>query len=193
MEPSSRILTLPNVLSLLRLACIPLILVFMLERDLTWALILLLTAGISDSLDGVLARLLRQRTLFGMYLDPAADKLLLSSSFLVLAITGEVPWIVTGFVLGRDLLLIVGVVVLVLRTDIRQYPPSMLGKANTVLQLGFIFVLLLDEVYGYAWLHQVRAVLVVAIPIVVVASGAQYVHRGMRLLRERKRPAPVHQ
>lgn len=119
---SRRILTIPNVLSLLRVCFIPLILLFIWERDLHWALILFVAAGISDGLDGTLARLLKQKTLFGMYLDPVADKLLLSSSFLVLAITGEISWLVTGMVLGRDVVLIIGVIVLLFSTDVRQFP-----------------------------------------------------------------------
>ncbi len=186
MELSTRILTLPNLLTLLRLAFIPVILLFLWQRDLTWALILFIAAGISDSLDGVLARLLRQRTLFGMYLDPVADKLLLSSSFLVLGLTGEVPWLVAGLVLGRDALLVVGVALLVLTTDVRRFPPTVLGKANTVVQVATVFALLLDEVYGYRWLHQLRAALLVLTPLLVVASGAHYVLQGIQTFRRRR-------
>ncbi len=191
MERSRRILTLPNVLSLLRLAFIPLILFFMLKGDLTRALIFFVGAGITDGLDGLLARLLQQKTLFGMYLDPIADKLLLSSSFLVLALTGEVRWLVTGVVLARDLVIIVGVAVLVLTTDIRQFPPSMLGKANTTVQIAAVFFLLLDEVYGFRWLHYSRGILLLMAPILAAASGIQYAYRTARILRARPREAPA--
>lgn len=185
-ERSTRILTIPNILSLLRLFCIPLILLFMWERDLHWALILFVAAGVSDALDGALARLLKQKTLFGMYLDPAADKLLLSSSFLVLALTGEVSWLVAGFVLGRDVVLVAGVVVLVLTTQTRRFPPSVLGKANTVVQVAAVFVLLLDEVYAYRWLHLLRLSLLGLTPLLAALSGTQYVYRGIDIFRRRR-------
>ncbi len=185
MERSAQILTLPNLLSLLRLLAIPLVLLFMLERDLTWALIFFVGAGLTDNLDGLLARLLRQKTVFGMYLDPIADKLLISSSFLVLAITGEVPWLVTGLVLARDLAIILVAVVMMLATDIRQFPPTILGKANTSVQMAAILAVLLHAVYGLAWLASLRQLFVWATPVLAVASGLQYAYRTVRWLRER--------
>ena len=190
---SARILTIPNFLSLLRLFCIPLILLFMWERDLHWALILFVAAGVSDALDGMLARLLKQKTLFGMYLDPAADKLLLSSSFLVLALTGEVSWLVAGLVLGRDAVLVAGVVVLVLTTQARRFPPSALGKANTAVQVAAVFVLLLDEVYAYRWLHLLRLGLLGLTLVLAALSGTQYVHRGIYIFRRRRARQPQYE
>jgi cardiolipin synthase len=190
---STRILTIPNILSLLRLFCIPLILLFMWERDPHWALILFVAAGVSDMLDGSLARLLKQKTLFGMYLDPAADKLLLSSSFLVLALTGEVSWLVAGLVLGRDVVLVAGVVVLVLTTQTRRFPPSVLGKANTVVQVAAVFVLLLDEVYAYRWLHLLRLGLLGLTLVLAALSGTQYVYRGIDIFRRRRASQPQYQ
>jgi len=192
-ERSTRILTIPNILSLLRLFCIPLILLFMWERDLHWALILFVAAGVSDALDGMLARLLKQKTLFGMYLDPAADKLLLSSSFLVLALTGEVSWLVAGLVLGRDAVLVAGVIVLVLTTQTRRFPPSVLGKANTVVQVAAVFVLLLDEVYAYRWLHFLRLGLLGLTPLLAALSGRQYVYRGIDIFRRRRARQPQYE
>lgn len=185
-ERSTRILTIPNLLSLLRLCSIPLILLFMWERDLHWALVLFVAAGITDMLDGALARLLKQKTLFGMYLDPIADKLLLSSSFLFLALTGKISWLVAGFVLGRDAVLIVGVIVLVAATSTRQFPPSVLGKLNTVVQVSAVFVVLVDEVYSYRWLDLLRLGLLALTPVFVALSGTQYVYRGIAILRGRR-------
>ena len=189
MERSPGILTLPNVLSLLRLMAIPLVLLFMLQGDLKWALILFVAAGITDTLDGLLARLLKQKTVFGMYLDPIADKLLVSSSFVVLAITGEVPWVVTGMALARDVLIIVVAVVLMLTTDLRRFPPTLLGKVNTAVQMGAIFAVLLHAVYGFGLLNVLRLLLVWLTPALAVASGVQYTYVTVRKLRERPRAA----
>lgn len=191
MERSSRILTLPNVLTLVRLAFIPVILFFLLKDDLSWALILFVAAGVSDLLDGLLARWLKQKTLFGTYLDPVADKLLLSSSFLVLAISGQVPWLVSGLVLARDLGIFVAVVVLVLTTNLREFSPSFLGKVNTAVQLVAVYAVLLDGVYGFSWLHLLREMVLILTPVVVVANAIQYAYLTLRKLRARARPAPA--
>ncbi len=190
MPSSPRILTLPNLLTLLRLAFIPLILYFLWVDHVKWALILFVAAGVSDLLDGRLARWLGQKTLVGMYMDPIADKLLLSSSFLMLAITGQVRWLVTGVVLARDLAILVAVVVLVLATELREFAPSFLGKVNTAVQLVTVYAVLLDAVYGFGWLHLVREGLLVLTPVVAVANGIQYGYLTLRKLR-RPRPAPA--
>jgi cardiolipin synthase len=190
MPSSPRILTLPNLLTLLRLAFIPLILYLLWVDRVKWALILFVAAGVSDLLDGRLARWLGQKTLVGMYMDPIADKLLLSSSFLMLAITGQMPWLVTGVVLGRDLAIMVAVVVLVLATELREFAPSFLGKVNTAVQLVAVYAVLLDAVYGFGWLHLAREGLLVLTPVVAVANGIQYGYLTLRKLR-RPRPAPA--
>lgn len=183
--PSSRILTLPNILTLVRLLCLPLIVMFLLQRDMYWALILFVVAGITDFFDGLTARLLHQQTVFGMYLDPIADKLLLSSCFVVLAITGEVSWLVTGVVLARDAGIMVTAAILIKTTSLRRFPPTRLGKANTAVQLAAVFVVLLDPVYGERWLHYLREVLVVLTPVMVLASGVHYTYlTAMKLHRK---------
>ncbi len=186
-DRSSRILTVPNVFTVIRLGFIPFVLRAMLHGDLKAALILFLAAGITDFLDGTTARLLKQKTLLGMYLDPIADKLLLSSSFLVLAITGEVPWLVTGFVLGRDLAIIITAIVLMATTPLRRFPPNFLGKANTAIQLAAVFAVLLD-IYGVEWIHLTRQVLLVMTPVLVVASAVHYAYRTLQMLRRRTAP-----
>ncbi len=183
MDASGRIFTLPNVLSFARLLlAIPLVLLFMWERDLDWALILFVVAAISDTLDGLLARLLRQKSKLGMYLDPIADKLLLSSSFLVLAMTGEIPWIVTGLVLARDLAIIVTALWLMRMRSVKEFPPSLLGKVNTSVQMLAVFAVLLDGVYARWWLTMLRKLLVWSTPVLVVSSGVHYAVRAARQL-----------
>jgi cardiolipin synthase (CMP-forming) len=186
MALSDRILTVPNILTLLRLLLLPVILYHMLHGNMWWALVLFVAAGATDTLDGLLARVLRQRSTFGMYLDPIADKALLSSSFLVLAIAGEVPWVVTGLVLFRDAAIILAVAVLMFTTDIRRFPPSLLGKANTVVQVAAVFVILLDGVYAGVMLGQARAVLLALTVALVFASGIHYSFRVARRVRQRR-------
>lgn len=179
-ERSSRILTLPNAFTILRVVLLPVILWLMTEERFNWALALLVTAGISDGIDGFLARWLNQRTLLGMYLDPIADKLLLSSSFLALSMTGQIPWIVTGLILARDATIIITVVVLVLTTPLRKFPPSILGKINTFVQLVALYVVMLDIVYRWPLFHWTRTALMFLVPALVIASAFHYSFQMLR-------------
>jgi cardiolipin synthase len=172
---------------MLRVVLLPAILWSILNEHFNWALWMMVAAGVSDGIDGYLARLWNQRTTFGMYLDPIADKLLLSSSFLVLSMVEEVPWLVTGMVLFRDVAITITVVVLVLTTSLRKFPPNMLGKTNTVVQLMAVYAVMLDLVYHGRFLHYGRLGLVWLTPGLVWASGLQYTYRMIRkVARERK-------
>jgi cardiolipin synthase len=153
-----------------------------------WALIIFVVAGVTDFFDGLTARLLHQQTVLGMYLDPIADKLLLSSCFVVLAITREIPWAVTGLVLARDVGIISGAIVLMRTTELRRFPPTRLGKANTAVQLGAVFAVLVDPVYAATWFHYLRLALVGATPVLVIASGIHYTY--LTLIKLRRLHAP---
>ena len=92
----SQIFTAPNQLTLLRMVFVPFIVIHLVEGRYLWALVVFVIAGFSDGLDGLLARTLHQQTLLGQYLDPIADKLLLSTMFLVLSILHKIPWKIHG-------------------------------------------------------------------------------------------------
>jgi cardiolipin synthase len=193
-EFGRKILTVPNAFTMLRVVLLPIILWSILQERFNWALWMLVIAGISDGLDGYFARLLNQRSAFGMALDPIADKLLLSSSYLCLSMTDEIPWLVTGLILTRDLAIIITVVVLVLTTSLRKFPPNIIGKLNTVVQLAAVYAVLVDIVYrGWFW-HDVRLVLVWATPVLVFASGIQYsVQMIRKVTRERRLHAALNE
>src|SRR3989441_5102484 len=123
-----RIRTVPNQITFLRLAFLPLFLILMSYERYRWALLVLVVAGISDGIDGLLARKLNQRSALGAYLDPIADKLLLSSSFVILAFEKQVAWWLTIIVLSRDILILVVAVVIILISGYRPFPPSIFGK-----------------------------------------------------------------
>jgi cardiolipin synthase (CMP-forming) len=110
------------------------------------ALILFVLAGISDGLDGLLARWLQQRTRLGQYLDPIADKLLLSTMFLVLSSTHKIPWKFTILVFSRDVGILVVCAVVYSTTTLRDFSPSIYGKANTLAQVATLLLVLVDEV-----------------------------------------------
>lgn len=188
-QPHDRILTLPNAFTFLRVALLPVILWAILEQRFSLALWLMFAGGVSDFLDGYLARLLKQTSTFGLYLDPIADKLLLSSSFLVLSMTDEqIPWMVTGLVLARDAAIIITVVVLVVSTDLRKFPPSTLGKWNTLVQLFAVFVVLAHIVYRWQILYWARHASMYLVAGLVIASGTQYSFQMLkRVVKETKK------
>src|SRR5436305_11267677 len=113
----------PNLLTLLRLIFVPVTVIAVIEGKYGWALALFIGAGISDGLDGLLARLLKQKTVLGQYLDPIADKLLLSTLFLVLAFKQHIPWKVTIVVLSRDVIIIVICTLVYMTTNFRDFRP----------------------------------------------------------------------
>jgi cardiolipin synthase len=139
--------TAPNQLTLLRLIFIPFVITNVLDGNWDWALGLLVFAGLSDALDGWLARVLNQRTMLGQYLDPIADKLLLSSLFLVLSIAKKIPWKYTVLVLSRDVCILATAMALYATVGFRDFRPSIFGKINTVCQIGAVFVVVMAQVF----------------------------------------------
>jgi cardiolipin synthase len=132
----------PNLLTLLRLFTLPFLVITILDRHWGVAFALLWVAGVSDGLDGLLARVLQQRTTLGLYLDPIADKLLLSTLFVVLTHVGVIPRFVTVLVLSRDIGILLIATLLFATNTLRDFRPSRLGKVNTVIQiLGVLTVM----------------------------------------------------
>ena len=120
---------------------------------------MLILAGLTDGLDGILARSLNQKTALGAYLDPIADKLLLSSSFVVLALNGKIRWWIATLVLSRDVLLLTSAAVILVVAGYRPFPPSIFGKVTTTLQILLVFAVVLLAVTDWPWLHLVRTLL----------------------------------
>src|SRR5216684_3238133 len=114
---ASRIFTVPNQLTFLRLGFLPFFIISIQYHRYALALAILIVAGLTDGLDGLLARSLNQKTALGAYLDPIADKLLLSSSFVVLALNRKISWWLATLVLSRDIILMTAAVVLLAVTD----------------------------------------------------------------------------
>src|SRR5438270_10442057 len=146
----------PNLLTLLRLIFVPFVVVAIQQQKYAWALAIFVVAGITDLLDGLLARLLKQKTALGQYLDPIADKLLLSTLFLALAFEHRIPWYVTVLVFSRDLGILVVSALLYATNTLRDLRPSLWGKANTVVQVGTILVVLMAAVWPQTWLETAR-------------------------------------
>jgi cardiolipin synthase (CMP-forming) len=170
----TRIFTVPNELTFLRLAFLPFFIIAIKYDHYALALIILVVAGFTDGLDGLLARQLNQRTPLGAYLDPIADKLLLSSSYLVLALKGKIGWWLAIIVLGRDVLLLVACAVILLAVGYRTFPPSIWGKGTTFFELLLIVIVLVLAVWNNANLEVAREFCGYIVAGLVIFSGLHY-------------------
>ena len=178
----------PNQLTLLRLVFIPFIAGAVLDREYKTALSLFVLAGLSDGLDGLLARKMNQRTMLGQYLDPIADKLLLSTMFLVLSSTHEVPWRITLLVFSRDIGILLVSALLYMTTSLRNFAPSIFGKANTVAQIAAILLVLASHVWDYGWISAAKLASLWAVFGLTLVSGLHYI----MLVGHRLRDANTH-
>jgi cardiolipin synthase len=164
----------PNLLTLLRICLAPFLVAAILERRFELSFGLFLLAGLTDALDGALARLLKQRTRLGEYLDPVADKLLLSTLFVVLTHMGMIPLRVTVLVFGRDVGILVVAAILYAAVGRRDFLPSLFGKANTTVQVATVAVVLLHQLTAVAWVVDLKTLLLDATMALTVASGLHY-------------------
>ena len=174
----------PNLLTLLRLFIIPFLVIEILDGRFRSAFALFILAGISDGLDGVLARWLSQRTTLGLYLDPIADKLLLSTLFIVLTHVGLVPRYVTVLVFSRDLGILLIATLLFATGTLRNFRPSLLGKLNTLLQIVTLVIVLLARIDASARVGTLRDILIWSIAVLAPVSAAEYAWIIVRRLNE---------
>src|SRR6266404_3173020 len=169
-----RIWTVPNQITLLRLGFLPIFLILISYEHYRWALAVLVVAGLSDGIDGLLARKLNQRSSLGAYLDPIADKLLLSSSFVILAFKKKIAWWLTIIVLSRDILILVVAVVIILIFGYRPFPPSILGKGTTMFQIILVFTVVLSAACPNLPLAGITEVLGYIVAVLAIISGFHY-------------------
>lgn len=166
--------TAPNLLTLLRICIAPFLVAAILGGHYAVGFWLFVTAGLTDALDGALARILKQRSMLGHYLDPVADKLLLSTLFLVLLHQRLMPTTVTVLVFGRDVGILMVAAILYAAAGRREFRPSIFGKANTLAQIGAVAAVLLRQLTPAVWVADLRTILIDATMVLTVASGLHY-------------------
>lgn len=169
-----RILTVPNQITLLRLGFLPVFLSLILYERYKWALLVLVVAGLSDAIDGELARRLNQKSSLGAYLDPIADKLLLSSSFVILAYKTRIAWWLTIIVLSRDILILIVAVVILLISGYRPFPPSIFGKLTTTFEIILVFTVVLTAAYPPLHSRLLHNALVDVVTAFAIGSAVHY-------------------
>jgi len=173
--------TLPNALTIVRILLIPVIAVTILLGRFELALPILFLAGISDAIDGYFARRWKQQSRLGAMLDPAADKLLLLTVYLALAFARALPAWTVALVIGRDVVIVVGVLVLVALKRSRNFPPTIWGKVSTFYQLMLGGAVVMHGAFP-AWMPEAALVFLLAgTCAATIVSGVDYIRIGVRM------------
>jgi cardiolipin synthase len=186
---ASTILTYPNLLTFLRMALIPVFASLLFYGYSGWALIVFMIAGISDGVDGFVARRFNQQTELGTIIDPIADKLLMTTAFVILTLPNvlqpvhhlPVPFWVTAAVIGRDVLIITVAGAINIMTGFHGFKPSWLGKLSTLVQVAAVGLILLAAVFKYTFYLPTVYTIVV---LLAFLSGVHYIFHVARLMKE---------
>lgn len=171
---------LPNFLSLARILLIPLLIILLINGAYFGALTIFILAALTDAADGMLARLMQQRTIIGAYLDPLADKLLSGSSFICLAILGLIPGWLTVLVISRDVIILGGLLILFIISRVPKIQPTTASKMTTFFQLLTIVIVLFTQIAPFYSL--LLKILIWTTGAFTIYSGLQYVKKGIEIL-----------
>jgi len=175
-------MNIPNILTLIRIILVPIFVILMMQGSFSYALAVFVIAGVTDGLDGFLARILGQQTVLGSYLDPLADKALIITSFVILATLEIIPSWLAVVVISRDCIILFGVSVLFLMSVPFEIRPTYVSKATTVLQLLTVFLVLVSK-----WLPGYTNPLVImtlfwSTAFLTVVSGFYYIFKGVKFI-----------
>lgn len=179
---------LPNALTLSRIALAPLLILALKDHGYALALVIFLAAGVTDAADGYLAKRLNVISRLGAILDPAADKILLISAFVMLTLLGHIPFWLMLSVVFRDLLIVGGYLAYTSLIGAVQMQPSPVSKLNTVVQIGLVALILAQQA-GVLSLPGPIELMVYMVLVTTVASGAHYV--WLWGIQREVKPAPA--
>ena len=193
---SSRIVTVPNLLTVFRMVLIPVFVSLLFYQRFVIALAVFIMAGVTDGLDGLLARRFNQKSQLGTILDPIADKLMLVTAFVVLSMRSifpqpvpshlPIPFWVTVAVISRDVFILVGAAAINVVTGFRGFRPSMLGKINTVIQIAAIGIIMFAASVPYGTGYYLPTLYATVFGFAIL-SGAHYVFFVSKLVNEDRR------
>jgi cardiolipin synthase len=175
-------ISIPNILTVARILLTPLFLIVLLRRNYPQALGVFVAAGLSDGLDGFIARCFNQRTVLGAYLDPVADKLLLVSAFVALAILEVVPSWVAVIVIARDVIIFLGIAIFALTEKKYEVRPTIVSKCTTLAQILLVILALCDPTR--VKLTMLDPIVLWAAAILTILSGLHYIYIGMTILQD---------
>ncbi len=175
---------LPNLLTLVRLIAAPWVALLLVRSEFRAALVVVLCAALTDWFDGFAARHLRVSGPVGVILDPLADKTLLVILFVALAAVRRLPIWVVALVIGRDLVIVIGALLLRIFRNARRFVPSTLGKVSTFFQIMLVLLALLDAAFPnrmFLWLRNTALVLAA---LFTALSGFGYIRLGIQMARQ---------
>ena len=176
-------MNIPNLLSLLRIILVPVIIIFLIQDSYAKALIAFTAAGLTDALDGTLARLMNQQTELGAFLDPLADKILLSTSFIALSIFGLIPGWLTVIVISRDFIILLGIIILSMMSVKYEIKPLFVSKITTALQIGTVFLTMFLKSFNYDIVsHDLIIILSWLTAFFTIISGLFYIFKGIQFI-----------
>lgn len=173
----------PNILTSLRLAAAPVVAWLIVTGQFHTAVFVLGVAAITDWLDGAAARRLGVSSRTGMVLDPLADKVMLVVMFLSLGYARLIPWWLLGLVIGRDLVIVIGSLLLRIFRGSQKFVPSITGKISTFFQIVYALLTLLNAAWPYRILNWLETAGIVATAVFTTVSGVGYIRRGIRMAR----------
>lgn len=174
-------MTVPNLITILRIILVPIFVIYMINNRPLASLIIFIIASITDALDGFIAKVFHQKSNLGAYLDPLADKILLMTAYITLAILKMIPSWLTVLAISRDVIILLGVLILYLNRYPVKINPSLLSKATTCIQVATILIVLSR---GYLNIEFLRIYAFWLAAIFTVASGLQYIRTGMVILTQ---------
>jgi len=177
-------MNIPNLLTLLRIILVPVIVILLIQGLFLKALIVFVVAALSDVLDGFLARMLRQKTALGAYLDPIADKALLASSFVTLSILHGIPGWLAVIVISRDVIILLGIAVLSMMSISVNIRPTFVSKITTALQLSTVLIVLYDLSMPDSFHDLWQTALFWLTALLTIISGLDYMMRGQKLMNQ---------
>ena len=177
-------MNIPNLLTLLRIILVPVIVILLIQGLFLKALIVFVVAALSDVLDGFLARILRQKTALGAYLDPIADKALLASSFVTLSILHIIPGWLAVIVISRDVIILLGIAVLSMMSIPVNIRPTFVSKITTALQLSTVLIVLYDLSMPDSFHDLWQTALFWLTALLTIISGLDYMMRGQKLMNQ---------
>jgi cardiolipin synthase len=177
-------MNLPNTMTLVRVLLIPVFVILIMNKSFGWAIVTFALAGITDGIDGLIARVTHQRTELGAYLDPIADKLLLIAAFITLAIIEILPSWLAVIVITRDIIILLGFLVMLLTSYHPSIRPSLLSKVTTVWQITTILLVLMAG--NYHVFNRLAAIAIYGTAFFTILSGSHYIYVGTRILNQKK-------
>jgi cardiolipin synthase len=172
-------MTIPNLITIARLLIVPLVIVMIMQGQWGWAFLLFVVAGVSDGVDGYLARRLDMRTEFGAYIDPLADKALLVSIYVTLPIIGVLPGWLAIVVVSRDLMIVSAIMISWLMGRPVAIKPLAISKLNTAVQIAFAALILGKKAFGFE-LNSFDTAAMWVVAALTVASVAAYLAKWLR-------------